>query len=188
MPIRTRIKRGLNIPISGAPKQVITPGNPVRRVALLGADFIGLKPRMRVDVGDEVALGDPLFEDKHDPAVRFTAPGSGRVVEINRGRRRVLQSVVVELDDAARPERTFAAHEPAALNAIGPDRFASSCSRPARGRHSAPARTTASRIDGATAVDLRDRDRHAAAGRPTRASSSTISVTRSSPACASLPS
>ncbi|MGI9342061.1 MAG: Na(+)-translocating NADH-quinone reductase subunit A [Gammaproteobacteria bacterium] len=122
MPIRTRIKRGLNIPISGAPKQVITPGNPVRRVALLGEDFVGLKPRMRVQVGDEVALGDPLFEDKHDSAVRFTAPGGGRVVEINRGRRRVLQSVVIELDDAAQPERTFASHQPAALNAIGPDK------------------------------------------------------------------
>jgi len=122
MPIKIRIKRGLNIPISGAPKHVITPGHPVRRVALLGQDFIGLKPRMRVAVGDEVALGDPLFEDKHDPAVRFTAPGSGRIVEINRGRRRVLQSVVVELDDVARSERTFAAHEPAALNAIGPDK------------------------------------------------------------------
>ena len=34
-------------------------------------------------------------------------PGAGRLLAINRGRRRVLQSVVIELDDGAAPEATF---------------------------------------------------------------------------------
>jgi len=79
----------------------------VRRVALLGGDYAGLKPRMQVEVGQAVGLGEPLFVDKRDPDVIYPSPGSGRVVEINRGRRRVLQSVVVALDDSAATGRTF---------------------------------------------------------------------------------
>jgi Na+-transporting NADH:ubiquinone oxidoreductase subunit A len=39
-----------------------------------------------------------LFADKKNDGVQFTAPGSGKVIEINRGERRVFQSVVIELD------------------------------------------------------------------------------------------
>ncbi len=85
----------------GAPEPVIEPGNPVRTVALLGHDYNGLKPKMLVEAGDQVTLGQPLFVDKHDPAVHFTAPGSGTVSAINRGARRALQSVVIELDELA---------------------------------------------------------------------------------------
>jgi Na+-transporting NADH:ubiquinone oxidoreductase subunit A len=69
-------------------------------VALLGSDYLGLKPKMLVQEGDQVSLGQALFIDKRDPDVMFTAPGSGRVAAINRGARRVLQSVVIELDES----------------------------------------------------------------------------------------
>lgn len=118
---RIKIKKGLNIPISGAPKQVITPGNPVTQVALLGVDYIGLKPRLLTKVGDYVRLGEPLCEDKHDPAVKFTAPGTGHVTAIYRGRRRALQSIVVELDPDTTDEKTFTAHGAANLGSIGAD-------------------------------------------------------------------
>jgi Na+-transporting NADH:ubiquinone oxidoreductase subunit A len=119
MPDRISIKRGLNIPIAGAPKPAITPGNPVQQVALLGTDFIGLKPRLLVEVGDVVGLGDPLFEDKHDPAVKFTSPGSGRITSIYRGKRRALESIVIDLDAAGAQERSFEVHEPVQLDSIG---------------------------------------------------------------------
>jgi len=119
MPDRIRIKRGLNIPIAGAPKPAITPGNPVEQVALLGTDFIGLKPRLLVEIGDSVGLGDPLFEDKHDPAVKFTAPGTGRVSAIYRGKRRALESIVIDLDADSAREHSFEVHEPAQLGSIG---------------------------------------------------------------------
>ena len=79
----------------------------MRRAALLGRDYAGLKPRMLAELGQAVGLGEPLFVDKRDPDTIYPSPGSGRVVEINRGRRRVLQSVVVALDDSAAEERTF---------------------------------------------------------------------------------
>lgn len=96
------IKKGLKLPISGEPRQVISSSIPVTQVAILGGDYKGMKPTMKVKVGDRVKLGQPLFEDKKNPGVLYTAPGAGRVIEINRGERRVLLSVVIELegDDA----------------------------------------------------------------------------------------
>jgi len=39
-----------------------------------------------------------IFEDKKNPGVKFTAQAAGVVKEINRGEKRVLQSVVIEVD------------------------------------------------------------------------------------------
>lgn len=92
------IKKGLDVPINGAPKQQISSGNPVSRVALLGEEYVGMRPTMHVSVGDRVKKGDVLFEDKKNPGVKFTAPAAGEVIEINRGLQRVLQSVVIRVE------------------------------------------------------------------------------------------
>lgn len=89
------IKKGLDLPISGEPRQIIEPGNRPSQVALLGEEYVGLKPTMLVEVGDKVKKGQPLFEDKKTKGVLFTAPASGEIVAIHRGERRVLQSVVI---------------------------------------------------------------------------------------------
>ena len=93
------IKPGLDLPIKGSPRQEIGKAAAVTRVALLGSDYPGMKPTMLVKEGDVVKLGQPLFADKKNEGVQFTSPGSGTVVEINRGERRVFQSIVIELDD-----------------------------------------------------------------------------------------
>jgi Na+-transporting NADH:ubiquinone oxidoreductase subunit A len=67
-------------------------------VALVGPDYIGMKPSMSVREGDRVKLGQLLFTDKKTEGVRFTSPASGVVAAINRGAKRVLQSVVIDLD------------------------------------------------------------------------------------------
>ena len=95
---RIRIKKGLDIPIAGAPDQQIESGPPVNRVALIGPDYVGLKPTMLVAEGDRVQLGQPLFTDKKTEGVQYTSPGCGRVAAINRGARRVFESLVIELD------------------------------------------------------------------------------------------
>ena len=78
--------------------QEISTGASVSSVALIGPDTVDLKPGMLVAVGDKVKLGQPLFKDKQNPGVQFTSPGSGIVTAVNRGERRVLQSVVVTLE------------------------------------------------------------------------------------------
>lgn len=91
------IKKGLDIPITGEPKQVIENGNKVKSVAILGMDYVGMKPTMVVNEGDTVKLGQILFSDKKNPGVVYTSPAAGVVKNINRGEKRVLQSVVIEL-------------------------------------------------------------------------------------------
>ncbi|WP_031485018.1 Na(+)-translocating NADH-quinone reductase subunit A [Maridesulfovibrio frigidus] len=96
-----KLKKGLDIPISGEPELDLFEGSPPQTVAVLGGDYIGMKPSMFVAVGDTVKLGQTLFKDKKIEGVVFAAPGAGKIVAINRGERRVLQSVVIELDETA---------------------------------------------------------------------------------------
>ncbi|WP_333495305.1 Na(+)-translocating NADH-quinone reductase subunit A [Kluyvera sp. CHPC 1.251] len=105
-----KITKGLDLPIAGLPDGQRIDDVTVTRVAVKGEEYIGLRPSMAVKEGDRVAKGQLLFEDKKIPGVRFTAPASGIVSAIHRGERRVLQSVVIDIDgdDAV----TFNAYAP----------------------------------------------------------------------------
>ena len=94
----TKIKKGLDLPLAGAPEQRIYEGNPVTQVALLGVDYPGLKPQFLAGLGDRVKLGQPLYFDKKYPRVIFTAPGTGRIVEMSRGEKRAFLSLVIKLE------------------------------------------------------------------------------------------
>lgn len=92
-----KIKRGLDLPIAGAADATIT-SKKATAVALIGFDYVGMKPTMLVKIGDKVAKGQALFEDKKTPGVIFTAPVAGTVHEINRGAKRVFQSLVIKAE------------------------------------------------------------------------------------------
>ncbi|PJG85641.1 Na(+)-translocating NADH-quinone reductase subunit A [Conservatibacter flavescens] len=92
------IKKGLDLPIAGKPAQVIHDGVAVTEVALLGEEYVGMRPSMKVREGDIVKKGQVLFEDKKNPGVVFTSPASGTVTAIHRGEKRVLQSVVIRVE------------------------------------------------------------------------------------------
>jgi Na+-transporting NADH:ubiquinone oxidoreductase subunit A len=111
------IKKGLDLPISGKPEQKITDTKVVSKVALVGFDYVGMKPTMYVQVGDVVKKGQLLFEDKKTTGVKYTSPANGKVVEINRGEKRVFQSIVIEItgDDAIEFEK-FDSNSLSALN------------------------------------------------------------------------
>lgn len=100
----------------GVPNQRIDEGKAITKVAVLGEDYIGLKPTMLVKVGEKVKLGQQLFEDKKNPGVFVTAPASGKIIEINRGEKRALLSVVIEKEGKSRIK--FKAYESTELNAI----------------------------------------------------------------------
>lgn len=117
--MRIEIRRGLDIPIAGAPEQRIYEPNAVGWVALVARDYRGLRPRLHVDVGDRVRLGQPLLVDKSYPEVQFVSPGCGEVVAIHRGERRSLQSVVIRLEGD--DEETFPSHDRSALAALDPN-------------------------------------------------------------------
>lgn len=120
-----RIKRGLQLPIAGQPQQVIERGRAVSHAALLGADYIGMRPTMHVEVGAVVDRGQLVFEDKKTPGVRYTAPVAGTVAAINRGERRAFQSLVIRLSDEERQGQgrqvTFASYTGGPVPALGSD-------------------------------------------------------------------
>ncbi|WP_339842787.1 Na(+)-translocating NADH-quinone reductase subunit A [uncultured Halopseudomonas sp.] len=113
-----KIKRGLDLPITGSPEQLMDDARNVRSVGVVGFDYHGMKPTMEVKEGDRVKLGQILFSDKKTPGVIYTAPASGVISAINRGEKRVLQSVVIDIegDEAV----SFAAHDEASLAGLDP--------------------------------------------------------------------
>lgn len=113
-----KINKGLDLPITGSPEQTLKSSvAEIRSVAVIGPDYIGCKPTMAVKVGDRVKLGQVIFSDKKTEGVQITAPGAGVVTEINRGERRALQSVVIELD-AEEEAIEFARYDVAQLAAV----------------------------------------------------------------------
>jgi len=64
-----RITKGLDLPITGEPRQEIEAARQPSRVALMAEDYIGMRPALRIAVGDQVKRGQPLFEDKKTPGV-----------------------------------------------------------------------------------------------------------------------
>ena len=97
------IRKGLDIPISGAAEQRITDARNIGLYAVKPSDFVGLVPRLCVAEGDAVATGDALFVDKHDERIRFTSPVNGHVKAVVRGEKRRLEAVVVEASAARKP-------------------------------------------------------------------------------------
>jgi len=118
-PRMIKITNGLDLPLAGEPKQTIEEGRPPGTVAVVGPDYIGMKPSMAVSEGDRVKKGQLLFEDKKTPGVKYTAPAAGRVAAINRGAKRVFQSLVIEVD--GEEEQEFASHDRSDLTALDRD-------------------------------------------------------------------
>tara|TARA_B100000676_G_C18015611_1_gene809455 strand:+ start:210 stop:1538 length:1329 start_codon:yes stop_codon:yes gene_type:complete len=90
--------RGLDLPITNPPKQTVSNEPDVTQAALLGDDYVGMKPTMLVQVGDRVKRGQPVIEDKKNPGVIFTSPVSGTVNAIHRGEKRRFLSMVFDID------------------------------------------------------------------------------------------
>jgi Na+-transporting NADH:ubiquinone oxidoreductase subunit A len=111
-----KISKGLDLPISGAPTQVIEMAAAVRTVAVIGPDYHGMKPTMLVKEGDRVKKGQVIFTDKKMEGVKYTAPASGTVTAINRGERRVFQSVVIRVEGDE--SETFAAYSGSELKSL----------------------------------------------------------------------
>jgi Na+-transporting NADH:ubiquinone oxidoreductase subunit A len=118
-----QLKRGLNLPLAGEPAQAIDESTPCTRLALLGADYVGLKPAFLVQPGDRVRRGQCLFEDRVLPGVRHTAPAAGVVRALNRGDRRAFLSLVIDIEGDQDPEAqvVFSSFRGAAPETLTPE-------------------------------------------------------------------
>ena len=96
-----KLRKGLNLPITGEPRPEIHDAPAVSSYAIVGADYADLKPSLAVAEGDMVSVGSPILTDKRLPTVNVVSPVAGRVRAINRGARRKLISVVIDADPKA---------------------------------------------------------------------------------------
>ncbi len=92
------LKKGLNIPIKGSAKPVVSKTVVPDTIAVVPSDFKGLVPRLLVKEGDRVLAGSPVLADKNHPEILITAPVSGTVKEIVRGDKRKLLEVRIATD------------------------------------------------------------------------------------------
>ena len=104
--VHIKVKKGLDIPISGRPEgraKPLVPGGEVSPlviphfVSLNVSEFDDVKFRLLVREGDSVKIGQPLAEDKSSPGRFFVAPAAGVIKEIRRGLKRRLLDVVIEV-------------------------------------------------------------------------------------------
>lgn len=91
-----KLKQGLNINLIGKAEKVFYESERPVYVALKPGDFVGLTPRLSVNPGDRVNVGDQLFHDKYHPEIKFTSPVSGVISEILRGERRIIKEVIIK--------------------------------------------------------------------------------------------
>ena len=91
-----KIKKGLNIPINGEPKSEIIEKKDVSKVAILGDDYVLMKPSFKVKEGDKVKKGEVLFVCRKKEEIKFVSPVSGVVESINRGEKRRFLSIVIK--------------------------------------------------------------------------------------------
>ena len=96
----TKLKEGFDILIEGEANADVIDTAPISRFAVQPKNFRGIAPipKMEVEVGDEVKAGNPLFHDKNTPDIKYVAPVSGEIVEINRGEKRSITEVVILAD------------------------------------------------------------------------------------------
>jgi len=93
-----KIKKGLDINLLGKANKTITTVSS-KSFALKPTDFIGVFPKMLVNPGDEVKAGTPVFYDKYRENIIFTSPVSGKVTEIKRGEKRLLEEIQITADN-----------------------------------------------------------------------------------------
>lgn len=105
--MQLKIKKGLDIPIFGAPllykgKLEGSLACP-KTVALNLHPFEGINFKLLVAKGDIVKIGTPLVENKAAHQF-FVSPAAGTIVEVRRGLKRCLENIIIALGEEEREE------------------------------------------------------------------------------------
>ncbi|MFP1677864.1 hypothetical protein ACLD02_04150 [Alloalcanivorax sp. C16-2] len=93
--MRIVVRRGLTVPLKGAPASRVDRDIVPSRIGLLGDDLGHRRVEPLVEPGQPVLAGTPVLRDRADPDLLFCAPLSGRVERIETGRRRRLAALVI---------------------------------------------------------------------------------------------
>jgi len=94
-----KLKKGFDINLAGKANKNLGHANQPETFAFKPTDFYGLeRPKLLVNVGDNVKAGTPVLFDKAHERIKFVAPVSGEVVDIIRGEKRKLLEIRILAD------------------------------------------------------------------------------------------
>ncbi|MHC4893190.1 MAG: hypothetical protein ACYTFV_07450 [Planctomycetota bacterium] len=100
MPSTIKIKRGLDIPIHGKVESTQAEDRlSIENVAVLPPEFHGIKVKLLAEEGSDVRAGQPIFADRRDESILFTAPATGRLTAVERGARRAPLAMRIAVTD-----------------------------------------------------------------------------------------
>lgn len=116
-----KLKKGLDIPLEGAPQLLVAKSSPPDRVEFVAADFEFARPRTAVTEGQQIRRGDVLFYDRKNDALKFRSPVAGTVREIVWGPRRTLEKIVVTPTADETPADTLNRFTPAHISRLTAD-------------------------------------------------------------------
>lgn len=93
-----QIKKGLDIPLIGKPHNLLPNKTSIpSKLALDLHSFPLMRLRSLVKVGQMVKTGEPILQDKENMQVFFTSPCTGTIVEIQRGEKKAICCVVIQV-------------------------------------------------------------------------------------------
>ena len=95
--MKITLKKGYNLPIAGAVADLAPRDIPTASAAIVPDDFPGFVPKPDVAPGDTVRAGDALLHDKKHPEIKLVSPVAGTVKAVERGERRKLLKVEIEV-------------------------------------------------------------------------------------------
>ena len=94
-----RLKKGFDINLAGKPQPTVVEADQPETFAIKPTNFHGiLRPKLTVDVGDNVKAGTPILFDKKNDRIKHVSPVSGEIVDIKRGAKRKLLKIVILAD------------------------------------------------------------------------------------------
>jgi Na+-transporting NADH:ubiquinone oxidoreductase subunit A len=94
-----KITKGYDLPLAGEADLVLHSKDDSKFVALNVDDIKDMKYKLLVREGDTVKVGTPICQSKTDDTLNFVSTVAGKVSQINRGERRRLLNVVVEVEN-----------------------------------------------------------------------------------------
>ena len=93
-----RLRKGLDIRLIGAASKVRTEAQVPKTVSIRPADFHGMTPKMLLKEGEQVKIGDIVFQDKYSDTIKYASPVNGMLKAIVRGAKRKIEEIVISAD------------------------------------------------------------------------------------------
>ena len=94
MSLKFNLKKGFNINLDGNAIEEIGLEFKSNSFAFKPTDFINItRPKLLVDVGDDIKAGTPVVYDKLSENIMYCSPVSGEVIDIIRGDKRRLEEI-----------------------------------------------------------------------------------------------